>query len=319
MSSEEDNFSDSMDESHDEDDNNDSSMDGDDDDDDDFDAIDHQGHNKKHKKCEEHFEYKILSPADLISSQINAIQEVNNIFQIPHSSARILLQHFKWEKQVLMEKYYDNPGKVYAEAGVVDPRSVDDNSNNNNINNTNSESAVRECEICFCPISSTAMYSMACKHTFCNDCWNGYLEAKIMEEGAAQSIECPEGDCNILVDEYTVTQLLQSEKVKKKYELLTAKFFVSGNKRIRWCPAPDCDNASEVVVVEAKPVTCTCGHVYCFNCGEDDHRPLTCPIIKRWLKKCADDSETANWISANTKECPKCQVTVEKSGGCNHM
>jgi len=38
-----------------------------------------------------------------------------------------------------------------------------------------------------------------------------------------------------------------------------------------------------------------------------------------WLKKCADDSETANWICANTKECPKCQATIEKNGGCNHM
>lgn len=38
-----------------------------------------------------------------------------------------------------------------------------------------------------------------------------------------------------------------------------------------------------------------------------------------WKKKCDDDSETSNWIAANTKECPKCQVTIEKDGGCNHM
>lgn len=35
------------------------------------------------------------------------------------------------------------------------------------------------------------------------------------------------------------------------------------------------------------------------------------------MKKCADDSETSNWISANTKECPKCHSTIEKNGGCN--
>ena len=29
-------------------------------------------------------------------------------------------------------------------------------------------------------------------------------------------------------------------------------------------------------------------------------------LIKKWIKKCDDDSETSNWISANTKECPKC-------------
>nr|2M9Y_A Chain A, E3 ubiquitin-protein ligase ARIH1 [Homo sapiens] len=36
-------------------------------------------------------------------------------------------------------------------------------------------------------------------------------------------------------------------------------------------------------------------------------------------KKCDDDSETSNWIAANTKECPKCHVTIEKDGGSNHM
>ena len=69
-------------------------------------------------------------------------------------------------------------------------------------------------------------------------------------------------------------------------------------------------------------------------------------MLAQWLKKCADDSEvgqyvclyvyvctclrgghsslslssqTANWMQANTKECPKCKSTIEKNGGCNHM
>ncbi len=31
-----------------------------------------------------------------------------------------------------------------------------------------------------------------------------------------------------------------------------------------------------------------------------------------WL---IQDSETANYISANTKDCPKCKVCIEKNGG----
>ena len=34
---------------------------------------------------------------------------------------------------------------------------------------------------------------------------------------------------------------------------------------------------------------------------------------------CNGNSETSNWIAANTRECPKCHVTIEKDGGCNHM
>lgn len=33
-------------------------------------------------------------------------------------------------------------------------------------------------------------------------------------------------------------------------------------------------------------------------------------LLKLWLKKCNDDSETSNWINANTKECPKCHVSI---------
>ncbi|KAH9628321.1 hypothetical protein HF086_018253 [Spodoptera exigua] len=42
-------------------------------------------------------------------------------------------------------------------------------------------------------------------------------------------------------------------------------------------------------------------------------------ITNSFVEKCDDDSETSNWIAANTKECPKCNVTIEKDGGCNHM
>ncbi len=53
----------------------------------------------------------------------------------------------------------------------------------------------------------------------------------------------------------------------------------------------------------------SCGHA-------DSHRPVLCKVVKMWEKKCADDSETANWLQANTKECTKCQSTIEKNGGC---
>ena len=39
-----------------------------------------------------------------------------------------------------------------------------------------------------------------------------------------------------------------------------------------------------------------------FRCGMDYHAPTDCDTIKKWLTKCADDSETANYISAHTKD-----------------
>ena len=43
-------------------------------------------------------------------------------------------------------------------------------------------------------------------------------------------------------------------------------------------------------------------YYHSFKCGGDYHAPTDCETIKRWLTKCADDSETANYISAHTKD-----------------
>ena len=40
---------------------------------------------------------------------------------------------------------------------------------------------------------------------------------------------------------------------------------------------------------------------YSFSCGENWHDPVQCKWLKKWIKKCDDDSETSNWIAANTK------------------
>ena len=31
------------------------------------------------------------------------------------------------------------------------------------------------------------------------------------------------------------------------------------------------------------------------------------------------DDATEIWLAARTKECPKCQVRIEKNKACNHM
>ena len=182
------------------------------------------------------------------------------------------------------------------------------------------------------------MTGLECCHTYCTTCWTHYLSSKINDEGASQSIECPEFNCNILVDDQTVMRLVKDSRTKLKYQQLITNSFVQVssyttvkeihililkifqcNRLLRWCPAPNCSNAIKVSTVEAKPVTCRCGHVFCFACSEKWHDPVRCHLIKKWIKKCDDDSETSNWISANTKECPKCGAVIEKDGGCNHM
>jgi len=66
-------------------------------------------------------------------------------------------------------------------------------------------------------------------------------------------------------------------------------------------------------------VKCRCSFSFCFSCQYEAHAPASCDQVKLWQKKCNDDSETGHWLGANTKDCPRCSVLVEKNGGCNHM
>ena len=89
-----------------------------------------------------------------------------------------------------------------------------------------------------------------------------------------------------------------------------------------FCSTPDCSYVMKIqshdhnVGIE---VACECGETLCSSCGSKWHDPVQCDLLKLWKKKCDDDSETYNWIHANTKECPKCKATIEKDGGCNHV
>lgn len=47
---------------------------------------------------------EVLTPSDLLERQIRGIEEVNSVFQIPAGTARILLAHFKWDKERLFER-----------------------------------------------------------------------------------------------------------------------------------------------------------------------------------------------------------------------
>ena len=56
--------------------------------------------------------------------------------------------------------------------------------------------------------------------------------------------------CRVLVDELTITRLIDDPLVLRKYEYLVAKTFVHGNKLIKWCPAPGCEYAVQFPILK---------------------------------------------------------------------
>lgn len=281
-----------------------------------------EANNPRDRQTEvDEYPFEVLSTEEIVQHMVDSIKEVNTVVEIPTTTTRILLNHFKWDKEKLMERFYDgDQEQLFAEAHVVNPfRQPQVNPRPLRANRKQSSAGSEECDICFNIHRSSSMTGLECGHRFCTQCWGEYLTTKIMEEGVGQTISCAAHGCDILVDDASVMRLVRDPRVKLKYQHLITNSFVECNRLLRWCPQPDCNNAIKVQYVDARPVTCRCMNTFCFQCGEAWHDPVKCNLLRHWIKKCDDDSETSNWIAANTKECPKCNVTIEKDGGCNHM
>lgn len=282
---------------------------------------------KRHMKDDDDFVYDPLTPESIVITMKKSIDEVNSVFEIPDATARILLTHFKWDKEKLLERYYSSDqDTLFKEAHVINPlkggpavKNVPCSSSSTSLPTSSRRSQQSTCEICLNQFHAGSLMGVECGHIFCQYCWTEYLNTKVSSENTSQNIFCPATECDILVDENFVLPILKDSNIRSKYHKLIADSFVQSNRLMKWCPAPDCSNAIKAVYNDAKAVKCLCGYIFCFGCAQPSHEPVMCDWLKKWLKKCDDDSETSNWISANTKECPKCHVTIEKNGGCNHM
>ncbi|VDM42153.1 unnamed protein product [Toxocara canis] len=147
----------------------------------------------------------------------------------------------------------------------------------------------------------------------------------VMEEGRVY-MACPQVGCSVVVDDEKALRLIKKEAARRRYRRPIIKSFIDilhlsmnamlqCSRLLRWCPGVDSGRMVKVAQEESRPVNCKCGTVFCFSCGYESHEPVNCRLLSLWLKKCKYDSEMSNWISANTKECPRCQ----KGGGCNHV
>uniref|UniRef100_A0A671YYI3 RBR-type E3 ubiquitin transferase n=1 Tax=Sparus aurata TaxID=8175 RepID=A0A671YYI3_SPAAU len=148
----------------------------------------------------------------------------------------------------------------------------------------------------------------------CKACWEQHCTV-LVKDGIGVGISCMAQDCSLQMPEDFVLPLLPAEELKDKYRRYLFRDYVESHFQLQLCPGADCPIVIKVQEPRARRVQCSrCSEVFCFKCRQMYHAPTDCATIRKWLTKCADDSETANYIS-----CPKCNICIEKNGGCNHM
>ncbi|KAG4079792.1 hypothetical protein HA402_014923 [Bradysia odoriphaga] len=245
--------------------------------------------------------YKVITIVDVFRQMDDQIQNISDVMNIPAASARILLEQYNWQSDMLAEKFGSEQERdiLYRDAQMLIPR-------------INDRGRHPECMIC---LENSKTKELQCGHKFCRNCWNQYLTTKIVEYGAHR-IPCPDSKCNVIVEDYHIKRLMPDPKVLRKYKRSILNNYVKFKSNLSWCTSPGCNYLIDSIDCLTIFVTCKCGNQFCLECHEQSHSPISCQHLFKWKD---DDYDTQSYLSVYTKPCPNCRIAIEKNGGCNHM
>ncbi|KAF6197613.1 hypothetical protein GE061_008579 [Apolygus lucorum] len=316
--------------------------------------------------------YLGLRPEDLQEVKDQLLLDTADMLNIPLPTAHSLLRDSEWSREALLEKWINDPAQACIDAGVSVPSEAPQDEDACSIEsepvttcsnlldpspsglwathlrppsrNSSARSSIHSvkedftCGICLLPAPERK--SLDCRHDFCIECWETYLNGKVLSDHVS-SIECPANNCSMVVS-YDFLHTIVSADISSNYRQLDIKEFVEQNRSIKWCPVGGCGRGVKFTpqieqgntANTSHAVDCGEGHYFCWECLGEAHAPCSCLDWTKWINEIAtvkpeelQDSvsgrwqEAANslWLVTNSKPCPNCGSHIQKGDGCNHI
>ncbi len=261
--------------------------------------------------------YCIVKDKEIDSLRDRLIQSAEESTSLDRDGAILALLYFKWDLEKLQQEWYDNTEKWFEESGIEPSNESQTLLAKSKVFPNN-----KMCLVCYMEASECpgGFFSLKCGHKLCLECWTEFLKANMSDVRLLIYTKCPQKDCNLQVPESVFFKFF--EKDQNSAELIRQgihKNFTDYNSDIKWCPNKGCEAVVRCESKSNKEIDCICGNNFCFRCLKEGHRPCQCDMVNVWDKKNNSESENVKWISANTKQCPKCKKFIEKNQGCNHM
>uniref|UniRef100_A0A8C2M2Z0 E3 ubiquitin-protein ligase parkin n=1 Tax=Cricetulus griseus TaxID=10029 RepID=A0A8C2M2Z0_CRIGR len=219
------------------------------------------------------------------------------------------------------------------------PTSDKDTSVALNLITSNSRSIT--CIACTDVRSPVLVFQCNHRHVICLDCFHLYCVTRLNDRQFVHdaqlgySLPCVAGCPNSLIKELHHFRIL-GEKQYNRYQQYGAEECVLQMGGVL-CPRPGC-GAGLLPEQGQRKVTCEggnglgCGFIFCRDCKEAYHEGACDSLFEasgatsQAYRVDERAAEQARWeeasketIKKTTKPCPRCNVPVEKNGGCMHM
>jgi len=244
--------------------------------------------------------YKIIDADELRATMSALVEDISSVLAIHPCAAAALLRHYSWNKEAVIDSFCTDPEKAKEKAGIA-----------RFVLELQTTKKGKICGICRDEVPASELVAVGCDHFFCRACFTQYLKSKVDEGMGCPLTRCPEYKCPEVVTENVFRALVPGPALAT-YIRYNLKSFVDMSNSFRWCPGRGCDYVA-MGNSSLRSCLCKCGVLFCFRCGEEAHVPASCDDMVTWAEKCKNESETANWILANTRKCPKCMTRIEKN------
>ena len=184
---------------------------------------------------------------------------------------------------------------------------------------------IQKCEICFENFNmyANSIYEFQCNCIIHTKCLDQYIKNSI--ENRKLPILCPK--CKSEIHPNVIYNSLYANNLYdlvKKYEKYSMDLYVMNHKDEYFCcPTPECGYIVCLCKNAVKFSCPICKKNYCMLCKNIWHDNMSCEQYKIYLKQNNilhnNVYDNKNLNLENYKMCPKCNVWVEKKGGCDKI
>ncbi len=178
----------------------------------------------------------------------------------------------------------------------------------------------QECGICFDEKNGNEFTVLHCNHPYCTECLNGMVDMAIGQQ-STNTLVCPHEGCRQRMNDADIRNICGQDNQKlNRYAEIAARERLMAMPNGRHCPTPNCNHAY-AYNGQARNMRCpACRQRYCANCLLNHANNIPCEqAMQNNIADNANAAANQEWQRRNTKPCPRCNVRIQKNGGCNYM